>query len=56
MCDLSRERVREKQRSREEDARRLAAGEVTRDQLRRENGHFAFPGAVVNLKAAKPLR
>jgi hypothetical protein len=36
------ERAREKQRSREEDVRALASGEKSRDELRRENGHFAF--------------
>ena len=32
--------VHEKQASRDEDARRLAAGEVSREQLRRENNPF----------------
>lgn len=35
------ERRREKQASRDDDARRLAAGEVTPDQLRQENALFA---------------
>jgi hypothetical protein len=35
------ERAAEKQASRDEDARRLAAGEVTREQLARENSPFA---------------
>lgn len=39
------QRQKEKQAPRDEDQRRLAAGEVTRDQLRIENGAFA------NLKA-----
>ena len=34
------ERQREKQASRDEDARRLAAGEVTPAQLHRENSFF----------------
>lgn len=34
------ERASEKQRSRDEDARRLASGEVTQEELRRENGIF----------------
>lgn len=34
------ERAREKQASRDEDARRLAAGEVTREELAQENGLF----------------
>ena len=33
----------EKQRSRDEDARRLTDGEVTRGQLARENGLFPSP-------------
>ncbi len=35
-----RERQREKQVSRDEDARRLAEGEVTPEQLQRENAFF----------------
>lgn len=35
------ERAREKQASRDEDQRRLDAGEVTREELRRENSMFA---------------
>jgi hypothetical protein len=34
--------AREKQASRDKDQRRLAAGEVTREELCRENNHFAF--------------
>ena len=49
------ERAREKQRSRDEDARALAAGEKSREQLQRENGHFTFPNARVSLRGAKPL-
>jgi hypothetical protein len=49
------ERAREKQRSRDEDARALASGEKSRDDLRRENGHFAFPNVRVSLRGAKPL-
>lgn len=37
------ERRAEKQKSRDEDARRLAAGEVTKDELGRENGLFSSP-------------
>lgn len=37
------ERAREKQASRDEDARTLAAGEKTREQLAEENGAFSFP-------------
>jgi hypothetical protein len=49
------ERAREKQLSREADARALASGEKSRDELRRENGHFAFPNVRVSLRGAKPL-
>ena len=37
----SSERAAEKQASRDEDARALAAGEKTQDHLRRENGVFS---------------
>ena len=41
------ERATEKQRSRDADARRLAAGDVTRKELARENSPFAgLVGAV----------
>ncbi len=43
------ERAREKQASRDEDARAIAAGEKTADQVRRENGAFAFPRDRVRL-------
>jgi len=49
------ERAREKQRSREEDARALASGEKSREQLRRENGHFAFRNVRVSARGTKPL-
>jgi len=49
------ERAREKQASRDADARALASGEKSRDDLRRENGHFAFPKVRVSLRGAKPL-
>ena len=49
------ERAREKQRSRAEDARALASGEKSRDELRRENGHFAFRNVRVSLRGSKPL-
>ncbi len=47
------ERAREKQRSREEDARALASGEKSPEELQRENGHFSFPNAG---KAVQPAR
>ncbi|WP_226698890.1 HigA family addiction module antitoxin [Qipengyuania gaetbuli] len=37
-----------KQRSREEDARRLAAGEVTREELALENGLFSNRKIIIN--------
>ncbi len=49
------ERAREKQRSREEDARALASGEKSPEELQRENGHFSFPNARVSLRGSKPL-
>jgi hypothetical protein len=49
------ERAREKQRSREEDARALASGNKSREELRRENGHFAFPNVRVSARGSKPL-
>lgn len=49
------ERAREKQRSREEDARAVASGAKSRDELRRENGRFAFRKVRVSLRGSKPL-
>lgn len=43
------ERAREKQASRDEDARAIASGEKTVEQVRRENGAFAFPRDRVKL-------
>jgi len=48
-------RAREKQISRDDDARALASGEKSREQLRRENGHFAFASVRMSLRGAKPL-
>jgi hypothetical protein len=45
----------EKQRSREEDARALATGEKSREELQRENGHFAFANVRITLRGTKPL-
>ena len=41
------ERAAEKARSREQDELDLASGAKTHEQLRRENGQFAFRNAVV---------
>lgn len=49
MADLA----RAKEESREADARALESGEKSRDDLRRENGYFAFPGARLDLARAK---
>lgn len=49
------ERAREKQRSREEDARAVASGAKSREELRRENGHFVFRKVRVSLRGSKPL-
>jgi hypothetical protein len=49
------ERAREKQRSRDEDARALASGQKSRERLRRENGHFEFPNVRISARGAKPL-
>jgi hypothetical protein len=46
----------EKQKSRDEDAKALTSGEKTREQLKKENGHFVFEKVKVSLKEAKPLK
>jgi hypothetical protein len=48
-------RALEKQRSREADARALASGEKTLEQLERENGHFVFPHVRISFKGSRPL-
>jgi hypothetical protein len=48
-------RALEKHLSREADARALASGDKERDQLRRENGHFAGRKVQVDFKGAKSL-
>lgn len=49
------ERAREKQRSRDEDARALAAGEKSREDLRRENGAIGLVKCRVRLDKAARL-
>ena len=49
------ERAREKQRSREDDARALASGEKTREQLREENGLVLARNVRISLRGTKPL-
>lgn len=45
----------EKARSRAEDEYALTSGQKTREQLRKENGRFAFPNAKMLLHKAKRL-
>jgi hypothetical protein len=42
-------RARAKRLSREADERALASGEKSREQLRRENGFFAFPKVKIHI-------
>ena len=49
------ERAREKQSSREDDARALASGEKTREQLREENGLVLARNVRISLRGTKPL-
>jgi hypothetical protein len=48
-------RAEEKQRSREEDRLALERGDKTLDELRRENGLFAFPHVRIDLDGAESL-
>jgi len=48
-------RAEEKQRSREEDRVALERGDKTLDELRRENGVFAFPHVRIDLDGAESL-
>lgn len=41
------ERAREKAASRANDARAIATGEKTNEQVRRENAAFAFPNVIL---------
>jgi hypothetical protein len=49
------DRALEKRESREADARALASGQKSKDDLRRENGAFAFPNVELDLKASDRL-
>jgi hypothetical protein len=51
------ERAVAKQRAREADHRALAAGNKSRDELRRENGHFGYAPerVIVHYERAKKL-
>jgi len=56
MADLKydpKERAQEKQASREADAQALATRQVSREELRRRNGRFAFPRARLLLDRAR---
>ena len=48
-------RAAAKQASRDADERALESGEKTREQLRRENGHFSFIGLRIKLAEAARL-
>jgi hypothetical protein len=48
--------AREKQVSREADARALASGRTTREQLTRENGFLPAERAIVDLRRVPILR
>jgi hypothetical protein len=48
-------RAREKQLSREADARALASGEKSPAELSRENAHFVFKKVRISARGAKPL-
>lgn len=48
-------RDEEKRRSREEDELALQRGDKTRDELRRENGLFAFVHVRIDLDGAEEL-
>jgi len=49
------ERAREKQASREQDARDLATGRKSQEQLHRENAHFSSLRVRINFAGAKSL-
>jgi hypothetical protein len=50
-----RARAEEKQHSREDDRLALERGEKTLEELRRENGSFAFPHVRIDLDGAESL-
>ncbi len=47
------DRANAKAAARDADQGALASGEKSRDDLRRENGYFAIPGAHIDFKNAK---
>ena len=48
-------RAAEKQRSREEDDLAVLRGDKTREELRQENGLFAFTNVFIDLDGAEDL-
>lgn len=49
-------RAQEKEASRDADARDLSSGARSQDQVRRENGAFAFPPERIRLNFARSSR
>ena len=52
----AKERAAEKQRAREADEQALSSGDKSREQLRRENGHFAFPRVRIDYSEGARFR
>ena len=48
-------RAEEKQKSRDQDEEDLRTGKITREELRKRNGAFAFPNAKIMFDEAKKL-
>ena len=51
--NLAEQRAREKQESREKDELALQSGKISREELARENGAFAFPRDRVRILVLK---
>jgi hypothetical protein len=51
--NLAEQRAREKQASREKDELALQSGKISREELARENGAFAFPRDRVRILVLK---
>lgn len=47
------DRFEEKQKSREQDEKDLASGKITREELRKKNGHFVFPKVFIDFTKVK---
>jgi hypothetical protein len=52
---MPKRRIEEKQRSRKADERAVASGARSAEQLRRDNGRFAFPHVRVNFSGANAV-